>query len=34
MNVARIDNRKLAINIMHWLSGLLDPPDGGRKRAE
>lgn len=23
MNVANIDNRKLALNIMHWLSGLL-----------
>ena len=24
MNVAGIDNRQLALNIMHWLSGLLD----------
>jgi len=23
MNVANIDNRQLALNIMHWLSGIL-----------
>jgi hypothetical protein len=25
MNVPGIDNRQMALNIMHWLSGLLDP---------
>ena len=24
MNVPGIDNRQMALNIMHWLSGLLD----------
>jgi hypothetical protein len=27
MNVPGIDNRQLALNIMHWLSGLLTPPE-------
>lgn len=26
MNVPGIDNRQMALNIMHWLSGLLEPP--------
>ena len=25
MNVPGIDNRQMALNIMHWLSGLLEP---------
>ena len=28
MNVPGIDNRQMALNIMHWLSGLLEPRDG------
>jgi hypothetical protein len=24
MNVPGIDNRQMALNIMHWLSGLID----------
>jgi hypothetical protein len=28
MNIAGIDNRQLALNIMHWLSGLIDVRDG------
>jgi hypothetical protein len=32
MNVSGIDNRQMAINIMHWLSGLLEPQEyRGRK---
>ena len=31
MNVPGIDNRQLALNIMHWLSGLLEPRDGMAK---
>ena len=27
MNVPGIDNRQMALNIMHWLSGLLEPAD-------
>ena len=27
MNVPGLDNRQMALNIMHWLSGLLDPWD-------
>jgi hypothetical protein len=27
MNVPGIDSRQMALNIMHWLSGLLDPKD-------
>jgi hypothetical protein len=33
MNVPGIDNRQMAINIMHWLSGLLEPREGGFKKA-
>ena len=33
MNVPGIDNRQLAINIMHWLSGLLEPREGALKKA-
>jgi hypothetical protein len=25
MNRSGIDNRQFALNVMHWLSGLLDP---------
>ena len=25
MNVPGLDNRQMALNIMHWLSGLLEP---------
>jgi hypothetical protein len=28
MNVPGIDNRQMALNIMHWLSGLLEPREG------
>ena len=28
MNVPGVDNRQLALNIMHWLSGLLEPVRG------
>jgi hypothetical protein len=30
MNVPGNDNRQLALNIMHWLSGLLEPGESGR----
>jgi hypothetical protein len=33
MNVPGIDNRQMALNILHWLSGLLDPPAGALKKA-
>jgi hypothetical protein len=33
MNVPGIDNRKLAMNIMHWLSGVLEPREGASKKA-
>jgi hypothetical protein len=33
MNVPGLDNRQMALNIMHWLSGLLEPRQGSRKRA-
>jgi hypothetical protein len=33
MNVPGIDNRQMALNIMHWLSGLLDPLTGTLKKA-
>ena len=28
MNVPGLDNRQMALNIMHWLSGLLEPENG------
>jgi hypothetical protein len=34
MNVPGLDNRQLALNIMHWLSGLLEPRGGPQKRAK
>ncbi len=33
MNVPGIDNRQMALNIMHWLSGLLEPQEGALKKA-
>jgi hypothetical protein len=33
MNVPGLDNRKMALNVMHWLSGLLDAPAGALKKA-
>ncbi len=33
MNVPGIDNRQMALNIMHWLSWLLDPAERARKKA-
>jgi hypothetical protein len=33
MNVPGIDNRKLALNIMHWLSGVLEPREASLRRA-
>ncbi len=33
MNAPGIDNRQMALNIMHWLSGLLEPREGERKKA-
>jgi hypothetical protein len=33
MNVPGLDNRRLALNVMHGLSGLLEPEDGGRRPA-
>jgi hypothetical protein len=33
MNVPGIDNRQMAINIMHWLSGLLEPRARELKKA-
>ena len=33
MNVAGIDNRQMALNIMHWLSGLLEPRESAVKKA-
>lgn len=33
MNTPGIDNRQMALNIMHWLSGLLEPREGERKKA-
>ena len=32
MNVKGIDNRQMALNIMHWLSGLLEPRPGARSK--
>ncbi len=33
MNVPGLDNRQMAINIMHWLSGLLEPREALLKKA-
>jgi hypothetical protein len=33
MNVPGLDNRQMALNILHWLSGLLEPRGGLRKKA-
>ena len=33
MNVPGIDNRQMALNIMHWLSGLLEPAERAQKKA-
>jgi hypothetical protein len=33
MNFGGIDNKQLALNIMHWLSGLLEPREAKRKKA-
>ncbi len=33
MNVPGLDNRQLVLNIMHWLSGLLEPREGAVKKA-
>jgi hypothetical protein len=33
MNVPGIDNRQMALNIMHWLSGLLEPRESVLKKA-
>ncbi len=33
MNVPGLDNRQMAINIMHWLSGLLEPREVPLKKA-
>jgi hypothetical protein len=33
MNVPGLDNRQMALNIMHWLSGLLEPRGGLPKKA-
>jgi hypothetical protein len=33
MNVPGIDNRQMALNIMHWLSGVLEPREFSLKRA-
>jgi hypothetical protein len=33
MNVPGIDNRRLALNIMHWLSGMLEPREEAARKA-
>ena len=33
MNVPGCDNRQMALNIMHWLSGILEPRGASRRRA-
>jgi hypothetical protein len=33
MNLPGLDNRQMALNIMHWLSGLLEPRKGSLKKA-
>jgi len=33
MNVPGLDNRQMALNIMRWLSGLLEPREKGLKKA-
>ncbi len=33
MNAGDIDNKQLALNILHWLSGLLEPKESQRNKA-
>jgi len=33
MNVPGLDNRQMALNLVHWLSGLLEPREGALKKA-
>jgi hypothetical protein len=33
MNQPGLDNRQFALNLMHWLSGLLDEPAGASPNA-
>ena len=33
MNVPGLDNRQMALNIMHWLSGLLEAREAALKKA-
>jgi hypothetical protein len=33
MNAGGIDNKQFALNILHWLSGLLEPREAERKKA-
>ncbi len=33
MNAGNIDNKQFALNILHWLSGLLEPREAERKKA-
>jgi len=33
MNVPGLDNRQMALNLMHWLSGLLEPRERALKKA-
>jgi len=33
MNVPGIDNRQFTLNIMHWLSGLLEQPQSSQETA-
>jgi hypothetical protein len=33
LNQPGIDNRQFALNILHWLSGILEPRDGDRKKS-
>ena len=33
MNCPGIDNRQMALNIMHWLSGLLEPREARRQEG-
>jgi hypothetical protein len=33
MNVPGLDNRQMALNIMHWLSGLLEPRRPALRKA-
>ena len=34
MNVPGVDNRQLGLNIMHWLSGLLEPREGTAEKTQ